>query len=61
MGVFFVGVMEDVEYSTSHPLNMAKEDEVLSTLSFRIDLKMFCLPSSKVNPLHVIFDLNGVS
>jgi hypothetical protein len=54
MGVLFVGVMEDAEYSTFCPLNMANEDEVLSTLGLRIYFKMFCLPSSKVNPLHVI-------
>jgi len=60
MGVIFVKVMEDVEFSTSHPLNIEKEDEMRSISCLRIDFKEPHFLALKVNPLHVIFDLNGV-
>jgi hypothetical protein len=60
MGVLFVEVMEDVEFSTSCPLNIEKEDEKPSISGLRIDSKVLHLLALKVNPLHVIFDLNGV-
>jgi hypothetical protein len=60
MGVHFVEVMEDVEFSTSRPLNIEKEDEMPSISGLRINSKMIHLLALKVNPLHVIFDLNGI-
>ncbi len=60
MGVLFVEVMEDVEFSTSRPLNIEKEDEMPSISGHRIDSKVIHLLALKVNRLHVIFDLNRI-
>jgi hypothetical protein len=49
--------MKDVESSNSEPFNNSNFNEMLSTSSFGINLQMFYVPSLKMNPLHVIFDL----
>lgn len=60
MGVLFVEVMENVEFSTSCPPNIEKEDEMPSISGLSFDFKVIHSLALKVNPLHVIFDLNGV-